>query len=42
MIPFTIVIGDEELKSGRLAFKNMTTGEQETLSLDQIISKLAQ
>lgn len=40
MIPFTIVIGSEEMQSGQLAIKNMEKGEQEKLSIDQIISKL--
>jgi histidyl-tRNA synthetase len=39
-IPFTIVIGSEETKSGLLAFKDMDRGEQEKLSIDQIIQKL--
>ncbi|MDZ4716354.1 MAG: histidine--tRNA ligase [Cytophagales bacterium] len=39
-IPFAIVIGSEELKSGMLSFKNMNTGEQQSRSLDQIISTL--
>ncbi len=33
MIPYTIVIGSEEVKSGTLAFKNMKTGEQQKLPL---------
>jgi histidyl-tRNA synthetase len=40
MIPYTIVIGSEEVNSGLLAFKNMTTGDQEKLALEQIIQKL--
>ncbi len=40
MIPFTLVIGSEEMESGLLAFKDMEKGEQEKLSVDQIISKL--
>jgi histidyl-tRNA synthetase len=40
MIPYTVVIGSEEITSGMLAFKNMTTGEQEKLTVDQIISKI--
>ena len=39
-IPFVIVIGDEEMKSGKLAFKNMNSGEQRLLSGDEIISEL--
>src|SRR6187549_1110458 len=40
MIPFTIVIGSEEMESGQLAFKDMEKGEQEKITIDQIISKL--
>ena len=39
MIPFTIVIGSEEMQNGLLAFKNMEKGEQEKVSIEQIISK---
>jgi histidyl-tRNA synthetase len=39
MIPFTIVIGSEEISSGQLAFKNMTTGDQQKLTIDQIIKQ---
>ncbi|HRI79550.1 MAG TPA: histidine--tRNA ligase [Cyclobacteriaceae bacterium] len=39
-IPFTIVIGSDEMKSGKLAFKNMKTGEQHMLSVEEILSKL--
>jgi histidyl-tRNA synthetase len=41
MIPYTIVIGSDEVKSGMLAFKNMKTGEQEKLAIFEIISLLA-
>lgn len=40
MIPYTIVIGSDEMKSGALAFKNMTSGEQENLTVEQLIDKL--
>ncbi len=40
LIPFTIVIGSDEMKSGALSFKNMESGEQEKLTVEQIIQKL--
>ena len=40
MIPFTIVIGSEETKSGMLAFKDMRKGEQQKISIDDIITLL--
>jgi histidyl-tRNA synthetase len=39
-IPFAIVIGSEEMTSGNLVIKNMETGEQRKLSLDQILQQL--
>ncbi len=38
-IPFTIVIGSEEMTTGLLAFKNMKNGEQQKLALPDILSK---
>ncbi len=38
-VPFTIVIGSDEMKSGVLTFKNMKSGEQHQITLDEIISK---
>ncbi|MEL7220355.1 MAG: histidine--tRNA ligase [Bacteroidota bacterium] len=39
-VPYTIVIGDNEMESGQLALKDMQNREQELLSLDDIIIKL--
>ncbi|MBL0742896.1 histidine--tRNA ligase [Chryseolinea lacunae] len=39
-IPYAIVIGPEEAASGQLAFKDMEKGEQQKLTLAQIISTL--
>ncbi len=38
--PFVILIGQEEIDSGILSFKNMETGDQEKLNLESIIEKL--
>lgn len=40
LIPFTIVIGSDEMKSGQFPLKNMETGEQEKATLEQILKKL--
>jgi len=40
MIPFTIVVGSEEISSGQLPLKNMGTGEQEKQTIEAIIQKL--
>jgi histidyl-tRNA synthetase len=39
-VPYTVVIGDREMESGELAFKNMVTGQQENLQLHAIIDQL--
>jgi histidyl-tRNA synthetase len=39
-IPFVVVVGGDEMASGKLTFKNMASGEQEKLSIEEIISKL--
>ncbi|MDZ7935806.1 MAG: histidine--tRNA ligase [Emticicia sp.] len=39
-IPYVIVVGSDEMQSGELTFKNMTLGEQEKLTIEQIIEKL--
>ncbi len=39
-VPFLIIIGEEEAKSGMFACKNMTSGEQKTLKLDELIETL--
>ncbi|MBK0379753.1 histidine--tRNA ligase [Mucilaginibacter segetis] len=40
-IPYTILIGSDEMQSGSLSFKNMESGEQESLSANQIVAKLS-
>jgi histidyl-tRNA synthetase len=39
-IPYTIVIGSDEMNSGQLAFKNMESGVQEKLTIEEIIRKI--
>ena len=39
-IPFTLLIGSDELKSGNFTLKNMLTGEQERLPIEMITNKL--
>ncbi|MDD3224441.1 MAG: histidine--tRNA ligase [Clostridium sp.] len=39
-IPYVIIIGEDEVKSGLLSFKNMDTGKQDKLKIEDIISKL--
>lgn len=40
-IPFVIVVGSEEMQSGLLTLKNMNTGEQKKLSIENIFSSLS-
>jgi histidyl-tRNA synthetase len=39
-IPYTVVIGSDEMQSGALTFKDMASGQQEKLTAQEIISKL--
>ncbi len=41
-IPFVLVIGEDELKSNTYALKDMQSGEQQKLTADQLIEKLAE
>jgi histidyl-tRNA synthetase len=39
-IPFVLVVGSEEMQSGLLNLKNMTSGEQDKMNINEIIIKL--
>src|SRR5262249_44922539 len=36
-----LIIGEDEVASGKYSLKNLATGEQESLSLDEILVKIA-
>ena len=36
-VPYVVLIGDEEMKAEKFQLKNMETGEQQALSLAEII-----
>ncbi len=38
---FALIVGDDELAAGRYALKNLTTGEQESLTAGEIAARLA-
>jgi histidyl-tRNA synthetase len=40
MIPFTLVIGSDEIQSGQLALKDMEKGEQVKATVDEVIANL--
>ena len=39
-VKYICVIGSDEIESGVLTLKNMETGDQESLSIEEIIEKL--
>ena len=39
-IPYVIVIGEEEIQNSTVTLKNMATGEQQTLTLEEAIEKI--
>lgn len=39
-VPFVVLVGDTEMETGQLAFKTMTSGEQESLSVEAIIARI--
>ena len=39
-IPFVAIVGADEVNNGTIALKNMSTGEQQTLTVDQVIELL--
>lgn len=41
IVSYTIVIGSDEIATQKLSFKNMTTGEQEKLTLEEILQQLS-
>lgn len=41
LIPFVAVIGDEEIKENKIKLKDMLSGIEELLSLDELINKVA-
>ena len=39
-IPYVIVLGEDEINNGTVSLKNMQTGEQETLKIEEVIKKI--
>ena len=39
-IPYVAVVGEEEMKNNTVTMKDMTTGEQKTLNIDEIIDNI--
>src|SRR5690606_36682653 len=40
-IPYVLLVGDEEVASGQLSLKNMETGEQQKVTLEELSKILA-
>ncbi|WP_148289426.1 histidine--tRNA ligase [Fibrella aestuarina] len=40
-IPYVVLIGSEEVQTGQLSVKNMTTGEQQKLSAQQVVEAMS-
>jgi histidyl-tRNA synthetase len=40
-IPFVVIVGSDEMQSGMLSLKNMTSGEQEKIAIEEIIKLLS-
>jgi histidyl-tRNA synthetase len=38
---YTLIVGEDEMAAGRYALKNMFTGEQETLTGEEVAARLA-
>jgi len=39
-VPYVVIVGSDEMQSGLLSLKNMASGEQEKINIQQIIQKL--
>ena len=39
-IKYVVLVGSNEMESDKLTVKNMESGEQESLTIDELISKL--
>ncbi len=39
-IPFVVIVGSEEMQSGKLSLKNMQSGEQSKLTIEEVIRKI--
>lgn len=40
-IPYIVLVGSDEMQTGQLTFKNMTSGEQKRLTIAQIVEQLS-
>ena len=40
-IPYAVIIGEEEAKNNQISFKDLKSGNQETMNIDEVIKKLS-
>ena len=40
-IPYVVMVGESEMQSGQLSVKNMVTGEQGAMTIDELLSQLS-
>ena len=38
--PYMAIVGEQEMQDGTIALKNMASGEQATLTIEEVIAKL--
>ena len=39
-VPWVVIVGSDELASGRATVKNMATGEQQAVAFDELINRI--
>ena len=40
-IPFVIIVGEQEIENNLFALKNMITGEQQNVNLEQVVKNFS-
>ena len=40
-VPFVALVGEQEMAEGKVALKDMNTGEQTSLTLEELIGRIA-
>lgn len=41
MIPFVALVGENEMNEGKVTLKNMETGEQKSVTPEELVSELS-
>ena len=40
-IPYVVMVGESEMQNGQLSVKNMVSGEQETMTIEELAARFA-